>query len=138
VNRKKAVTVVIVFLAIVVVVVIVLFSMGLNSPSPQKITVSNLKIDLGSQSANVNYGVNPPVASYTVENLNNVNLTGVSLRIDGAESGQNSLLITPEQSVSINTTLNTEVSGSTTYNIEFVFTFSNETSDTYSTSYTTP
>ena len=134
-NRKKAVIVVIVVLALLSVVIWLM--MGGN-PNSQKIAVSNLRIDLGVQSDNVNYGVSPPAANYTVENLYNVDVTSVSLSIDGVEFGQGSLIVPPGHSVSAYTVLSSAVSESTTYDIEFVFTFADGTFDTYSTSYTTP
>ena len=136
-NRKKAVIVVIVVSALLGMVGVVWFMMGGN-PNSQKIAVSNLRIDLGVQSDNVNYGVSPPAANYTVENLYNVDVTSVSLSIDGIKSGQDAILVPPGQSVSAYTVLSSAVSGSTTYDIEFVFTFADGTSDTYSTTYTTP
>jgi hypothetical protein len=136
-NRKKAVIVVTVVLALLGMVGVVWFMMGEN-PNSQKIAVSNLRIDLGVQSDNVNYGTSPPAANYTVENLYNVDVTSVSLSIDGIKSGQDSILVPPGQSVSAYTVLSSAVSGSTTYDIDFVFTFADGTSDTYSTSYTTP
>jgi hypothetical protein len=135
-NRKKAVIAVTVVLALLGIVV-VWFMMGGN-PNSQKIAVSNLRIDLGVQSDNVNYGTSPPAANYTVENLYNVDVTSVSLSIDGIKSGQDSLLIPPGHSASAYTVLSSAVSGSTTYDIEFVFTFADGTSAAYSTSYTTP
>ena len=134
-NRKKTVIVVIVVLALLGVVIWLM--MGVN-PNSQKIAVSNLRIDLGVQSDNVNYGVSPPAANYTVENLYNVDVTSVSLSIDGVEFGQGSLIVPPGHSVSAYTVLSSAVSESTTYDIEFVFTFADGTFDTYSTSYTTP
>jgi hypothetical protein len=134
-NRKKTVIVVIVVLALLGVVVWFIMEGNHNS---QKIAVSNLRIDLGVQSDNVNYGVSPPAANYTVENLYNVDVTSVSLSIDGVEFGQGSLIVPPGHSVSAYTVLSSAVSESTTYDIEFVFTFADGTFDTYSTSYTTP
>jgi hypothetical protein len=135
-NRKKAIIIVIAILAFLVVLSVFLFR---NTPSSQKIAVSNLSIDLGVQPENVNYGVTPPVANYTVENLNNVDVTSVVLSIDGVKSGQASLLIPPSRSVSTSTVLSNEaLSASTTYEVEFVFTFADGTSETYSTSCTTP
>ena len=135
-NRKKATIIVIAILALLVVLLVFLFR---NTPSSQKIAVSNLSIDLGVQPENVNYGVTPPVANYTVENLNNVDVTSVVLSIDGVKSGQASLLIPPSRSVSTSTVLSNEaLSASTTYEVEFVFTFADGTSETYSTSCTTP
>jgi hypothetical protein len=136
-NRKKAVIVVIVVSALLGMVGVVWFMMGGN-PNSQKIAVSNLRIDLGVQSDNINYGVSPPAANYTVENLYNADVTSVSLSIDGVEFGQGSLIVPPGHSVSAYTVLSSAVSGSTTYDIEFVFTFADGTFDTYSTSYTTP
>ena len=135
-NRKKATIIVIAILALLVVLLVFLFR---NTPSSQKIAVSNLIIDLGVQPENVNYGVTPPVANYTVENLNNVDVTSVVLSIDGVKSGQASLLIPPSRSVSTSTVLSNEaLSASTTYEVEFVFAFADGTSETYSTSCTTP
>jgi hypothetical protein len=136
-NRKKTAIVAIVVIALLGMVGVVWFMMGVN-PNSQKIAVSNLSIDLGVQSDNVNYGTSPPAANYTVENLYNVDVTSVSLSIDGVKSGQDSLLVPPGHSALAYTVLSSAVSGSTTYNIEFVFTFADGTSDTYSTSYTTP
>ena len=134
-NRKKAIIVVIAILALLVVVWL-LFQ---NTPNSQKITVSNVSIDLGVQSATVNYGVIPPSINYTVENLNNIDVTTVSLSIDGINSGPVSLIVPSGGSVSTSTFLSNEVlSGSTTYNVEFVFTFADGTSETCSTLCTTP
>jgi hypothetical protein len=138
-NRKKAVTVAVAILALLIMVGVVLFLMGGNIPNTKKIAVSNVRIDLGVQSATVNYGVVPPSVNYTVENLNNIDITAVSVGIDGANYAQTSLLVPPGHSVSTSTFLSDAVlSGSTTYNIEFVFTFADGSSDTYSTSYATP
>ena len=134
-NRKKAVIVVIAVLALLGVVIWLM--MG-GTPNSQKIAVSNLRIDLGVQSDSVNYGTSPPAANYTVENLYSADVTSVSLSIDGIKSGQDSILVPPRHSVSAYTVLSSAVSGSTTYDIDFVFTFADGTSDTYSTSYTTP
>jgi hypothetical protein len=135
-NRKKAVIIIIATLALLVVVLVFLF---LNTPNSQKIAISNLRIDLGVQPENVNYGVTPPVANYTIENLNSIDVTTVSLSIDGVKSGPVSLLVPSGHSVSTSTVLSNEaLSGSTTYNVEFVFTFADGTSETYSTSCTTP
>jgi hypothetical protein len=134
-NRKKAIIIVI---AILVLLVAVWFLFQ-NTPNSQKIAISNLRIDLGVQSENVNYGVSPPVANYTVENLNNIDVTTVSLSIDGIKSGPVSLLVPSGHSVSTSTVLSNEaLSGSTTYNVEFVFAFADGTFETYSTSCTTP
>jgi len=138
-NRKKAVTVVAAILALLVLVGVILFLMDGNVSNSQKIAVSNVSIDLGVQSATVNYGVIPPSVNYTVENLNKIDITGVTVGIDGATCAQTSLPVPPGHSVSTSTFLSDAVlSGSTTYNIEFVFTFADGTSNTYSTSYTTP
>jgi hypothetical protein len=138
-NRKKAVTVVAAILALLVLVGVILFLMGGNVPNSQKIAVSNVSIDLGVQSATVNYGVIPPSVNYTVENLNNIDITAVTVGVDGTNYAQTSLPIPPGHSVSTSTFLSGAVlSGSTNYNIEFVFTFADGTSDNYSTSYTTP
>jgi len=134
-NRKIAIIVVIAILVLLVVVWL-LFQ---NTPNSQKITVSNVSIDLGVQSATVNYGVIPPSINYSVENLNNIDVTTVSLSIDGINSGPVSLIVPSGGSVSTSTFLSNEVlSGSTTYNVEFVFTFADGTYETYSTSCTTP
>ena len=120
-NRKKAIIIVIAILALLVVLLVFLFR---NTPSSQKIAVSNLSIDLGVQPENVNYGVTPPVANYTVENLNNVDVTSVVLSIDGVKSGQASLLIPPSRSVSTSTVLSNEaLSASTTYERRICFHF---------------
>jgi hypothetical protein len=134
-NRKKAAIVVIAVLALLGIIV-VWFVVGGN-PNSQKIVVSNLKIALGIQTDNVNYGTSPPAANYTLENLYNVDVTSVSLSIDGIKSGQESIIVPPGHSVSAYTVLSSAVSGSTTYDIEFVFTFADGTSDTFSTIYTT-
>jgi hypothetical protein len=134
-NRKKAIIGVIAILALLVVVWL-LFQ---NTPNSQKITVSHVSIDLGVQSATVNYGVIPPSINYTVENLNNIDVTAVSLSIDGINSGPVSLIVPSGGSVSTSTFLSNEaLSGSTTYTVEFVFTFADGTYETYSTSCTTP
>jgi hypothetical protein len=135
-NRKKAIIVVIAIFVLLVVLLVFLFR---NTPSSQKIAVSNLSIALGVQPENVNYGTTPPVANYTVENLNNVDVTSVVLSIDGVKFGQDSLIVPPSRSVSTSTLLsNAALSASTTYEVEFVFTFADGTSETYSTSCTTP
>lgn len=134
-NRKIAIIVVIAILVLLVVVWL-LFQ---NTPNSQKITVSNVSIDLGVQSATVNYGVIPPSINYSVENLNNIDVTTVSLSIDGINSGPVSLIVPSGGSVSTSTFLSNEVlSASTTYEVEFVFTFADGTYETYSTSCTTP
>ena len=134
-NRKIAIIVVIAILVLLVVVWL-LFQ---NTPNSQKITVSNVSIDLGVQSATVNYGVIPPSINYSVENLNNIDVTTVSLSIDGINSGPVSLIVPSGGSVSTFTFLSNEVlSASTTYEVEFVFTFADGTYETYSTSCTTP
>jgi len=134
-KRKKAIITVIAILALLVVVWFLLQ----NTPNSQKIDVSNVSIDLGVQSATVNYGVLPPSANYTVENLNNIDVSTVSLSVNGIESGPVSLIVPSGDSVSTSTLLSNEaLSGSTTYDIEFVFTFTDGTYETYSTSCTTP
>jgi hypothetical protein len=134
-NRKKAIITVIAILALLVVV----WFLFQNTPNSQKIIVSNVSIDLGVQSATVNYGVIPPSINYTVENLNNIDVTTVSLSIDGINSGPVSLLVPSGGSVSTSTFLSNEaLSGSTTYTVEFVFTFADGTYETYSTSCATP
>ena len=134
-DRKKAVIIVI---AILVLLVIVWFLFQ-NTPNSPKIAISNLKLDLGVQSDNVNYGVSPPAANYTIENLNNIDVATVSVTIDGITSGPSTLIVPAGHSVSTYTLLNNEaLSASTTYNIEFVFTFTDGTSETYPTKCTTP
>jgi hypothetical protein len=138
-NRKKAIIVVIAILALLVMVGVVLFMMGRNVPNSQKIGVSNVCIDLGVQSATVNYGILPPSVNYTVENLNNIDVTTVSLSIDGINTGPVPLLVPSGRSVSTSTFLsNDALSELTTYNVEFVFTFADGTYETISTSCTTP
>jgi hypothetical protein len=135
-NRKKAAIAAIAILALLVLVGVVLFMKGGNAP---KIAVSNVSIDMGVQSATVNYGVIPPSVNYTVKNLNNIEVVTVSVSIDGTNHAQTSLAVPPGHSVSITTFLSDIVlSASTNYNIEFVFTFADGTSETYSTSCTTP
>jgi len=137
-NRKKAAIAVFAILALLVLVGVVLFMMG-NVPNSQKIAVSNVSLDLGVQSATVNYGVIPPSVNYTVENLNNIEVATVSVSIDGTNHAQTSLSVPPGYSVSTTTFLSDIVlSASTNYNIEFVFTFADGTSKTYSTSCRTP
>lgn len=137
-NRKKAIIIVTV-IAILALVVVVWVFLPRGTPNSQKIAVSNVSIDLGVQSATVNYGVIPPSVNYTVENLNNVDVTTVSLTIDGINSGPVSLIVPSGGSVPTSTFLSNEaLSGSTTYNVEFVFTFADGTSETYSTPCTTP
>jgi hypothetical protein len=138
-RRKKAVIAVIAITALLVLVGIVLLMMGGNVANSQKIAVSNVSLDLGVQSAAVNYGVTPPSVNYTVENLNNIEVATVSVSIDGTNHAQTSLSVPPGHSVSTTTFLSDAVlSRSTNYNIEFVFTFTDGTSETYSTSCTTP
>ena len=138
-KRKKAVTVVIAILALLVLVGVVLFMMGGNVPNSQKIAVSHVSIDLGVQSATVNYGVMPPSVNYTVENLNKIEVATVSVSIDGTNYAQTSLSVPPGHSVSTTTFLSDIVlSPSTNYNIEFVFTFADGTSKTFATSCMTP
>ncbi len=134
-SRNRAIIAVIATLALLVVVWFVFQ----NTPNSQKITVSNLSINLGVQSATVNYGVTPPSVNYTVENLKNIDITAVSLNIDGINTGPVPLQVPSGRSVSTSTFLSNEaLSGSTTYNVEFVFTFADGTSETYSASCTTP
>jgi hypothetical protein len=138
-NRKKAVIAVIAILALLVLFGVVLFMMGGNVPNSQKIAVTNVSLDLGVQSATVNYGVMPPSVNYTVENLNNIEVATVSVSIDGTNHAKTSLSVPPRQSASTSTFLSDVVLlASTNYNIEFVFTFADGTSETYSTSCTTP
>jgi hypothetical protein len=138
-NRKKAVIAVIAILTLLVLVGIVLLIMEGNVPNSPKIAVSNVSLDLGVQSATVNYGVMPPSVNYTVENLNNIDVATVSVSIDGINHAQTSLSVPSGHSVSTTTYLSDIVlSASTNYNFEFVFTFADGTSETYSTSCTTP
>ncbi len=135
--RKKA-AIVVAILALSVVVGVILLMMG-QTPNSQKIAVSNVSIDLGVQSATVNYGVIPPSVNYTVENLNNIDVTTVSISIDGTNYAQASLSVPSGRSVSTSTFLSGVVlSGSTNYDFEFTFTFADGTSETYSTSCATP
>ena len=137
--RKKAVIAVIAILALLVLVGVFLFMMGGNVPNFKKIAVSNISLDLGVQSATVNYGVTLPSVNYTIENLNNFDVATVSVSIDGTNHAQTSLSVPPGHSVSTTTFLSDIVlSSSTNYNIELVFTFADGTSETYSTSCTTP
>ena len=113
--------------------------MGGNVSISGKIAVSNVSIDLGFQSANVNYGVIPPSVNYTVENLSNIDVTTVRVGIDGTNYAQIALTVPAGHSVSTSTFLSDAVlSGSTNYNLEFVFTFTDGTSEIYSTICTTP
>lgn len=138
-NRKKAVIFVIAILALLAIFGVVLFLMDGNVPSSQKIAVSNVSIDLGVQSATVNYGVIPPSVNYTAENLNNIDVTAVSVSINGTNYAQTPLSVPPGHSVSTSTFLSEAVlSKSTNYNIEFVFNFADGTSETYSTSCKSP
>jgi hypothetical protein len=137
-NRKKAIIAVAV-LVLLVLVGVVLFMMGRNVPISQKIAVSNVSIDLGVQPTNVNYGVIPPSVNYMVENLNNIDVTTVSVSINGTNFAQTPLSVPPGRTVSTSTFLSDAVlSESTNYNIEFVFTFADGTSETHSTPCTTP
>jgi hypothetical protein len=134
-NRKNAIIPVIAILALLVIVWFLLQ----NTPNSQKIAVSNVSIDLGVQSATVNYGVLPPSVNYTVENLNNIDVATVSLSVDGINSGPVPLMVPSGGAVSTSTFLSNEaLSGSTTYTVEFVFTFADGTYETFSTSCTTP
>jgi hypothetical protein len=138
-NRKKAVIVVIAIVVLLVLVGVVLFMLGGNIINSKKIAVSNVSIDLGIQSTTVNYGVIPPSVNYTVKNLNKIDVTNVSVDIDGTNYAQTSLLVLPGNSVSTSTFLSEAVlSGSTNYNIEFVFTFADGTAVTFSTSCKSP
>jgi hypothetical protein len=81
----------------------------------------------------------PPIADYVIENLNSIDVTNVSFGVDGIKYGPKSIVIPAGHSVITSTVLiNQTLSASTTYNIEFAFTFKDETYETYSTSYTTP
>jgi hypothetical protein len=138
-HRKKAVIAVIAILVLLVAAGIVLFIMSGNVSDSRKIAVSNVSLDLGVQSPIVNYGVMLPSINYTVENLNNIKVATVSVSIDGTNHAQTSLLVPPGNSVTTTTFLNDIVlSASTNYNIEFIFTFIDGTSEAYSTSCTTP
>jgi len=71
--------------------------------------------------------------------LNSIDVTNVSLSVDGIKYGPKSLVIASGHSVTASTVLiNQILSASTTYNVEFVLIFEDETYETYSTSYTTP
>ena len=135
-NRNRSLIIV---TAISVLLVVVLFFSFSEPPHAKKIAISNFRIDLGVQSESLNYGgLRPSVAHYIVENLNSDDVTNVSLSVDGIKYGPVSLLIPSCQSVTTSTVLvNQTLSASTTYNIEFVLIFEDETYETYSTSYTT-
>ncbi len=134
-HRKKVVIAVIAILALLALVGVALFLMGGNVHNSQKIVVSNVSLDLGVQSATVNYGITPPSVNYTVRNLNNIEVATVSVSINGTNHAQTSLQVPPGSSESTTTFLSDIVlSASTSYNIEFVFTFADGTSETYSTS----
>ena len=122
--------------ALLVVVLVFSFS---EPPNVEKIAISNFRVDLGVQTESLNYGgLRPPVAHYYIDNLNSVDVTNVSLSVDGIKYGPISLVIPSGQSVTTSTVLaNQTLSASTTYNVEFVFIFEDETYETYSTSYTT-
>jgi hypothetical protein len=136
-NRNRALIIVVAVSALLVVVLFFSFS---DPPTIEKIAISNFRIDLGVQSEGLNYGgLRPPVAHYIIENLNSVDATNVSLSVNGISYEPISLLIPSSQSVTTSTILtNQNISASTTYNIEFVLIFEDETYETYSTSYTTP
>ncbi len=138
-NRKKAAIVAVALLVLLVIVGVILFMMGQNAPNSQKIAVSNVSIDLGVQSTNVNYGVIPSHVNFTVENLNNVDITNVNMHIDGNNYPQ-TLTVPPGNSLSTSVFLSESavLSRSTSYTIEFVFTFADGTSETHSTSCMTP
>ena len=135
-NRKIALIIVMAISALLVVVLVFSFS---EPPNVEKIAISNFRVDLGVQTESLNYGgLRPPVAHYYIDNLNSVDVTNVSLSVDGIKYGPISLVIPSDQSVTTSTVLaNQTISASTTYNIEFVFIFEDETYETYSTSYTT-
>jgi hypothetical protein len=136
-NRKIAIIGVIVILASLVLVLFFSFN---GTPNLQKIAISNFRIDLGVQTEGLNYGgLRPPIADYTIKNLNSIDVTNVSLSVDGIKYGPRSLVIPSGHSVITSTVLiNQTLSTSTTYNIEFAFIFEDKTYETYSTSYTTP
>ena len=135
-NRKRALIIVVAVSALLVVVLFFSFS---EPPNVEKIAISNFRVDLGVQTESLNYGgLRPPVAHYYIDNLNSVDVTNVSLSVDGIKYGPISLVIPSDQSVTTSTVLaNQTLSASTTYNVEFVFIFEDETYETYSTSYTT-
>ena len=135
-NRKIALIIVMAISALLVVVLVFSFS---EPPNVEKIAIPNFRMDLGVQTESLNYGgLRPPVAHYYIENLNSVDVTNVSLSVDGIKYGPISLVIPSDQSVTTSTVLaNQTLSASTTYNVEFVFIFEDETYETYSTSYTT-
>ena len=135
-NRKIALIIVMAISALLVVVLVFSFS---EPPNVEKIAISNFRVDLGVQTESLNYGgLRSPVAHYYIDNLNSVDVTNVSLSVDGIRYGPISLVIPSGQSVTTSTVLaNQTISASTTYNIEFVFIFEDETYETYSTSYTT-
>jgi hypothetical protein len=135
-NRKIALIIVMAISALLVVVLVFSFS---EPPNVEKIAISNFRVDLGVQTESLNYGgLRPPVAHYYIDNLNSVDVTNVSLSVDGIKYGPISLVIPSDQSVTTSTVLaNQTLSASTTYNVEFVFIFEDETYETYSTSYTT-
>ena len=117
-NRKRALIIVVAVLALLVVV----WFLFQNTPNKAKTATTIIS-----------------AANYTVENLNNVDVTSVILSIDGVKSGQDILLVPSGGSVSTSTLLsNVALSASTTYEVEFVFTFADGTSGNYSTSCTTP
>jgi hypothetical protein len=145
--RNKAIFVIIavvVAISVLLAVVIVLGVGGNISDSQRKsalIDVSNVRIDSGVQpGAFLNFLPENlrPIASYTIKNLHNVDVTTVGLSVDGTNYGQSSLLIPPGKTISTSTTLNNAVYSSRTYNIELTFTFTDGTHETYSTSYKTP
>ena len=135
-NRKIALIIVMAISALLVVVLVFSFS---EPPNVEKIAIPNFRMDLGVQTESLNYGgLRPPVAHYYIDNLNSVDVTNVSLSVDGIKYGPISLVIPSDQSVTTSTVLaNQTISASTTYNVEFVFIFEDETYETYSTSYTT-
>jgi hypothetical protein len=136
-NRKKASMAALVIGALLILVFI-LFMVGWNPPT-QKIALSNITMDVGVQSSNVNYGIIPPSVNYTVKNLNTIEITTVNVSIDGTNHAQTSLIVPPSTSVSTTTFLSDiTLSASTNYNIQFIFTFADATTETYSTSYKTP
>ncbi len=137
-NRKNKAIVAIAISALLVIVGVVLFIMGGTVPS-QKIAVSNVSIGLGVQSTTINYGVTPPSVNFTVENLNDIEITMVNMHIDDT-SYQQTMTIPPGQSVSTSVSLSEDavLTRATNYDIEFVFTFADGSSETHSASCTTP
>ncbi len=138
-KRKRLAIAAFVILALLVLVVVVLFMIGVSPFNSERIEVSNVSLDLGVQSATVNYGVMPPSVNYTVKNLSSIEIVAVSVSIDGVSHAQTSLSVPSEHMVSTTTFLSDiALSPSTDYSIRFGFTFADGTSETCSTSCRTP